>query len=153
MKRNVLIWMLLAAVTFCACTGNRVIDRSRVVTNPIDLDYEFTKGYGQQSYSDVDFNDPNLINAVPDEYKEVVAQLLKIPGALQSMIENLASTTERQPTLWLPFITTGTTCLYQSPMVTGVPTTCSIGRIYEPTCCPWTSMHPLAWCIMTNCIG
>ena len=85
------IMMLIAAVAFCACTGNRVIDRSRVVTNPIDLDYEFTKGYGQQSYSDVDFNDPNLINAVPDEYKEVVAQLLKVPGALQAMIENLAS--------------------------------------------------------------
>ena len=85
------ILMLLAAVVICACNGNRVIDCSKVVTNPIDLDYEFTKGDGQQSYSDVDFNDPDLINSVPEEYKEVVAQLLKIPGALQSMIERLAS--------------------------------------------------------------
>lgn len=85
------ILIISAALLLCACTG-REIDRSKVVTNPIDLDYEFTKGDGQgTSTSDVDLNDPNLINSVPEEYKEVVAQLLKVPGALQSMIERLAS--------------------------------------------------------------
>ena len=85
------ILIISAALLLCACTG-REIDRSKVVTNPIDLDYEFTKGDGQgTSTSNVDLNDPNLINSVPEEYKEVVAQLLKVPGALQSMIERLAS--------------------------------------------------------------
>jgi len=85
------ILIISAALLLCACTG-REIDRSKVVTNPIDLDYEFTKGDGQgTSTSDVDLNDPNLINSVPEEYKETVAQLLKVPGALQSLIEQLAS--------------------------------------------------------------
>lgn len=85
------ILIISAALLLCACTG-REIDRSKVVTNPIDLDYEFTKGDGQgTSTSDVDLNDPNLINSVPEEYKEVVAQLLKVPGALQSLIERMAS--------------------------------------------------------------
>ena len=85
------ILIISAALLLCACSG-REIDRSKVVTNPIDLDYEFTKGDGQgTSTSNVDLNDPNLINSVPEEYKEVVAQLLKVPGALQSMIERLAS--------------------------------------------------------------
>lgn len=84
-------FIILAVLLLCACTG-REIDRSKVVTNPIDLDYEFTKGDGQgTSTSDVDLNDPNLINSVPEEYKETVAQLLKVPGALQSLIERLAS--------------------------------------------------------------
>ena len=84
-------FIILAVLLLCACTG-REIDRSKVVTNPIDLDYEFTKGDGQgTSTSDVDLNDPNLINSVPEEYKETVAQLLKVPGALQSLIEQLAS--------------------------------------------------------------
>ena len=83
--------IISAALLLCACTG-REIDRSKVVTNPIDLDYEFTKGDGQgTSTSDVDLNDPNLINSVPEEYKETVAQLLKVPGALQSLIERMAS--------------------------------------------------------------
>ena len=85
------ILIISAALLLCACTG-REIDRSKVVTNPIDLDYEFTKGDGQgTSTSDVDLNDPNLINSVPEEYKETVAQLLKVPGALQSLIERMAS--------------------------------------------------------------
>ena len=85
------ILIISAVLLLCACTG-REIDRSKVVTNPIDLDYEFTKGDGQgTSTSDVDLNDPNLINSVPEEYKETVAQLLKVPGALQSLIEQLAS--------------------------------------------------------------
>ncbi len=85
------ILIISAALLLCACTG-REIDRSKVVTNPIDLDYEFTKGDGQgTSTSDVDLNDPNLINSVPEEYKETVAQLLKVPGALQSLIEQMAS--------------------------------------------------------------
>ena len=86
------ILIISAALLLCACTG-REIDRSKVVTNPIDLDYEFTKGDGQGSSTstDVDLNDPNLINSVPEEYKETVAQLLKVPGALQSLIEQLAS--------------------------------------------------------------
>ena len=85
------ILIISAALLLCACSG-REIDRSKVVTNPIDLDYEFTKGDGQgTSTSNVDLNDPNLINSVPEEYKEVVAQLLKVPGALQSLIERLAS--------------------------------------------------------------
>ena len=81
--------IISAALLLCACSG-REIDRSKVVTNPIDLDYEFTKGDGQgtsantTSTTNVDLNDPNLIDLVPDEYKQVVAQLLKIPGALQS---------------------------------------------------------------------
>ena len=84
-------FIILAVLLLCACTG-REIDRSKVVTNPIDLDYEFTKGDGQgTSTSDVDLNDPNLINSVPEEYKETVAQLLKVPGALQSLIERMAS--------------------------------------------------------------
>ena len=83
--------IISAALLLCACTG-REIDRSKVVTNPIDLDYEFTKGDGQgTSTSDVDLNDPNLINSVPEEYKETVAQLLKVPGALQSLIERMAA--------------------------------------------------------------
>lgn len=83
-------FIILAVLLLCACTG-REIDRSKVVTNPIDLDYEFTKGDGQgTSTSDVDLNDPNLINSVPEEYKETVAQLLKVPGALQSLIERMA---------------------------------------------------------------
>ena len=88
--RNILI--TLAVFLLCSCSG-REIDRSKVVTNPIDLDYEFTKGDGQgtSASTDVDFNDPDIINSIPDEYKEVVAQLLKIPGALQSLIERLAS--------------------------------------------------------------
>ena len=85
------ILIISAALLLCACTG-REIDRSKVVTNPIDLDYEFTKGDGQgTSTSDVDLNDPNLINSVPEEYKETVAQLLKVPGALQSLIERMAA--------------------------------------------------------------
>lgn len=85
------ILIISAVLLLCACSG-REIDRSKVVTNPIDLDYEFTKGDGQgTSTSDVDLNDPNLINSVPEEYKETVAQLLKVPGALQSLIERLAS--------------------------------------------------------------
>ena len=84
-------FIILAVLLLCACTG-REIDRSKVVTNPIDLDYEFTKGDGQgTSTSDVDLNDPNLINSVPEEYKETVAQLLKVPGALQSLIERMAA--------------------------------------------------------------
>lgn len=88
--RKVLI--ISTVLLLCACSG-REIDRSKVVTNPIDLDYEFTKGDGQGSSTstDVDFNDPDLINMVPEEYKSVVAQLLKVPGALQSLIESLAS--------------------------------------------------------------
>lgn len=89
MKKYIFV---LAALTLCLCSCQRKIDRSRVVINPIDLDYEFTKEGGQSSASvDVDFNDPNLINSIPDEYKEVVAQLLKVPGALKDMIERLAS--------------------------------------------------------------
>ena len=85
------ILIISAALLLCACSG-REIDRSKVVTNPIDLDYEFTKGDGQgTSTSDVDLNDPNLINSVPEEYKETVAQLLKVPGALQSLIERMAA--------------------------------------------------------------
>ena len=85
------ILIISAALLLCACTG-REIDRSKVVTNPIDLDYEFTKGDGQgTSTFDVDLNDPNLINSVPEEYKETVAQLLKVPGALQSLIERMAA--------------------------------------------------------------
>ena len=85
------ILIISAALLLCACTG-REIDRIKVVTNPIDLDYEFTKGDGQgTSTSDVDLNDPNLINSVPEEYKETVAQLLKVPGALQSLIERMAA--------------------------------------------------------------
>ena len=85
------ILIISAALLLCACTG-REIDRSKVVTNPIDLDYEFTKGDGQgTSTSNVDLNDPNLINSVPEEYKETVAQLLKVPGALQSLIERMAA--------------------------------------------------------------
>ena len=85
------ILIISAALLLCACTG-REIDRSKVVTNPIDLDYEFTKGDGQgTSTSDVDLNEPNLINSVPEEYKETVAQLLKVPGALQSLIERMAA--------------------------------------------------------------
>ncbi|MBQ7554387.1 MAG: family 43 glycosylhydrolase [Bacteroidaceae bacterium] len=90
MKRIVL---LFAVLVICFCSCQRTIDRSKVVTNPIDLDYEFTKGDGQQSSidMDVDFNDPNLLNSIPEEYKDVVAQLLKVPGALQAMIERIAS--------------------------------------------------------------
>ena len=85
------ILIISAALLLCACSG-REIDRSKVVTNPIDLDYEFTKGDGQgTSTFDVDLNDPNLINSVPEEYKETVAQLLKVPGALQSLIERMAA--------------------------------------------------------------
>lgn len=83
---------ILAAFMLCAF-GCKQIDRTRVVTNPIDLDYEFTKGDGQgaSAATDVDFNDPNLINSIPDEYKEVVAELLKVPGALQDLITRIAS--------------------------------------------------------------
>ena len=64
--RKVLI--ISTVLLLCACSG-REIDRSKVVTNPIDLDYEFTKGDGQGSSTstDVDFNDPDLINMVPEE--------------------------------------------------------------------------------------
>ena len=80
------VFIISAALLLCACSG-REIDRSKVVTNPIDLDYEFTKGDGQgtsanTTTTNVDLNDPNLIDLVPDEYKQVVEQLLKIPGAL-----------------------------------------------------------------------
>ena len=90
MKKSIFV---IAVMALCAFTGCKQIDRSRVVTNPIDLDYEFTKGDGQQSStpSNVDLNDPNLIDLIPEEYKLVVAELLKVPGALQAMIERLAS--------------------------------------------------------------
>ena len=90
MKKSIFV---IAGLALCAFTGCKQIDRSRVVTNPIDLDYEFTKGDGQQSStpSNVDLNDPNLIDLIPEEYKLVVAELLKVPGALQAMIERLAS--------------------------------------------------------------
>ena len=89
MKRIIIV----TALILCAFSGCKQMDRSRVVTNPIDLDYEFTKGDGQQSStpSNVDLNDPNLIDLIPEEYKLVVAELLKVPGALQAMIERLAS--------------------------------------------------------------
>lgn len=90
MKKSIFV---IAVMALCAFTGCKQIDRSRVVTNPIDLDYEFTKGDGQQSStpSNVDLNDPNLIDLIPEEYKLVVAEVLKVPGALQAMIERLAS--------------------------------------------------------------
>ena len=89
------VFIISAALLLCACSG-REINRSKVVTNPIALVYEFTKGDGQgtsanTTTTNVDLNDPNLIDLVPDEYKQVVEQLLKIPGALQSLIERLAS--------------------------------------------------------------
>ena len=90
MKKSILV---LALMTLCAFTGCKQIDRSRVVTNPIDLDYEFTKGDTQQSATSTvaDLNDPNLLDLIPDEYKLVVAELLKVPGALQALVERLAS--------------------------------------------------------------
>ena len=39
MKKSLTI---LAAIALSACTAQQEIDRSRVVNNPIDLDYEFT---------------------------------------------------------------------------------------------------------------
>lgn len=90
MKKNILLLAVLA-LSFGSC--QRTIDRSKVVTNPIDLDYEFTKGDSQQTSADmnIDFNDPNFMNSIPEEYKEVVAQLMKVPGALQAMIDRMAS--------------------------------------------------------------
>lgn len=90
MKKNILLLAVLA-LSFGSC--QRTIDRSKVVTNPIDLDYEFTKGDSQQTSADmnIDFNDPNFMNSIPEEYKEVVAQLMKVPGALQAMIDRTAS--------------------------------------------------------------
>ena len=84
--RNNLDWRImkksifaLAILALCAFAGCKQIDRTRVVTNPIDLDYEFTKGDGQgaSATTDVDFNDPNLINSIPDEYKCVVLKILE----------------------------------------------------------------------------
>lgn len=91
MKKNILLLAALA-LGFCSCQKT-TIDRSKVVTNPIDLDYEFTKGDSQQSTVDmnIDFNDPNVMNSIPDEYKAVVEQLLKEPGALQAMIDRMVS--------------------------------------------------------------
>ena len=90
MKKNILLLAVLA-LSFGSC--QRTIDRSKVVTNPIDLDYEFTKGDSQQTSADmnIDFNDPNVLNSIPEEYKETVAQLMKVPGALQEMIDRMAS--------------------------------------------------------------
>ena len=91
MKKNILLFAALA-LGLCSCQKT-TIDRSKVVTNPIDLDYEFTKGDSQQSPSDINFdlNDPNVMNSIPDEYKAVVEQLLKEPGALQAMIDRMVS--------------------------------------------------------------
>ena len=90
MKKNIL---LLAVLALSLGSCQRTIDRSKVVTNPIDLDYEFTKGDSQQTSADmnIDFNDPNVLNSIPEEYKEAVAQLMKVPGALQAMIDRMAS--------------------------------------------------------------
>ena len=75
MKKSIFV---IAVTALCAFTGCKQMDRSRVVTNPIDLDYEFTKGDGQgtSTSTDVDFNDPNLINSIPDEYKDIVSELI-----------------------------------------------------------------------------
>ena len=91
MKKNILLLAALA-LGLCSCQKT-TIDRSKVVTNPIDLDYEFTKGDSQQSPADINFdlNDPNVMNSIPDEYKAVVEQLLKEPGALQAMIDRMVS--------------------------------------------------------------
>ena len=70
----------------CAC--GQVIDPARVVVNPIDLDYEFTKGEGMGggAFPFFSLDDPNLMDQVPEEFKPMVKQLLSVPGALEEMM-------------------------------------------------------------------
>jgi len=91
MKKYLIIMLVL---TLCACTGNQKIDRSRVVTNPIDLDYEFTKDINQYAIAmaEADFSDPNFLNSVPEEYRDFVANVMKQPGGMTAYMERFAKT-------------------------------------------------------------
>ena len=81
MKKSLTI---LAALALSACTAQQEIDRSRVVNNPIDLDYEFTFDINQYAglMEGVDFSSPDFMNSVPEEYRDFVAAIQTQPGGI-----------------------------------------------------------------------
>ena len=91
MKKSLTI---LAALALTACTAQQEIDRTRVVSNPIDLDYEFTKDINQYAsqMAAVDYSDPNFLNSVPEEYRDFVANVMKQPGGMAAYMQRFAST-------------------------------------------------------------
>ena len=91
MKKSLTI---LAVLALTACTAQQEIDRTRVVSNPIDLDYEFTKDLNQYAsqMAAVDYSDPNFLDSVPEEYRDFVANVMKQPGGMAAYMQRFAST-------------------------------------------------------------
>jgi hypothetical protein len=86
--------ILAAIVLLSACTDQQEIDRSRVVNNPIDLDYEFTFDINQYAglMEGVDFNSPDFMNSVPEEYRDFVAAIQTQPGGIVAYMQRFANT-------------------------------------------------------------
>lgn len=80
---------LLATVS---CTQGDVVDTSRVVINPIDLDYEFTRDeprrplLGDMSFSDIDFNDPGSLSGLPERARNFILSFKDHPRDLENLI-------------------------------------------------------------------
>ena len=91
MKKSLTI---LVALALSACTAQQEIDRSRVVSNPIDLDYEFTFDINQYAglMEGVDFDSPDFMNSVPEEYRDFVAAIQSQPGGIVAYMQRFANT-------------------------------------------------------------
>ena len=82
--------LLLMAVA--SCSQSEAVDASRVVINPIDLDYVFTNDVprpsilGDISADDIDFSDPKFIEQIPAQYKNLVMSFKDHPQDLVNLV-------------------------------------------------------------------